>query len=323
MTPEPARRSRRPPRRKLPSPMDEARRSALVQLDVGDVVFDEPLARWTSFGCGGPAEALVRARDAVGLARLMNWCRSEKVKVTALGRGRGVAVRGGGLDGVTVVSAAVDEIVELEDGAPCPAGKAAFLAGAGVSLAQLAAAAADRGASAPQSFADSRGTVGGAIRRRFDRLAESLDAVLLVTDRGKCVEKGIAELGEVDGAFPLKRRWAISGARFCFPRTGDLFAGLPMDDGGDLPEGAVGKIRLFEDPAETTASEVLDSVATRGIRLRDVVIGEADPNWAINLGEGTVNDLQVLTRYVVKRAIKGAGIELGQAYRVNGKKRRG
>jgi UDP-N-acetylmuramate dehydrogenase len=321
LTPEPARRRRRPVRRKLVSRMDEARRSALVDLDVGEVVFDEPLARWTAFGCGGPAEALVRARGAEGLARLMNWCRSEKVKVTVLGRGRGVAIRGGGLDGVAVVSTSMDEVVELEDGASCGAGKAVFLAGAGTSMAGVATSAAGRGASTPQSFAGSLGTVGGTIRRRFDRLAEHLDSVLLVTDRGKCVERGIDELGEIEGAFPLKRRWAIAGARFCFPRAGDLFAGLPTEELGELPEGVVGKIRLFDDPEDSTASEVLDSVATRGIRLRDVAIDEADPNRAINLGEGTVNDLQVLTRYVFKRAIKGAGIELGQAYRVNGKKR--
>lgn len=302
--------------------MDDARRAALVQLDVGEVWFDEPLARWTSFGCGGPAEALVRAQDAEGLARVMNWCRSEKVKVHVLGRGRGVAIRGGGLDGVTVVSTAVDEVVEQGGGEPRPDAQAAFEAGAGATLAQVAASAAAHGASAPRSFTESRGTVGGAIRRRYDRLAAHLDAVFLVTDRGKSVEKGIAELGDVDGAFPLKQRWAISGARFSFPRTGDLFAGLPMDDSGALPEGAVGKIRLFVDPEESTATEVLDSVATRGIRLRDVAIDEADPNLAINLGEGTVNDLQLLTRYVVKRAIEGAGIELGQAYRVSGKKRR-
>lgn len=322
MTPEPARRGRRQLRRKSTPRMDEVRRAALVQLDVGEVVFDEPLARWTSFGCGGPAEALVRARDAEGLAKLMSWCRSEKVKVTVLGRGRGVVIRGGGLDGVAVVCTGVDEVTEDEGGTPCPADRAAFVAGAGVSLARLAASAADKGASAPQSFAASRGTVGGVIRRRYDQLAEHLDAIHLVTDRGKRVEKGIAELGEIEGSFPLKRRWAIAGARFCFPRTGDLFAGLPMDDHEELPGGAVGKLRLFDDPGESSASEVLDSVATRGIRLRDVAIDEGDPNVAVNLGEGSVNDLQLLTRYVVERAIKGAGIELGQAYRVHGKKRR-
>jgi len=322
VTPEPAKRFRRPGRPRKTPQLDEARRSALLQLDVGEPLFDEPLARWTSFGCGGPADALVRVRDVAELARLMNWCRAEKIKVTVLGSGRGVAIRGGGLDGVTVVSTAVDTVAEIQQDDSCPDSRAAFVADAGVSLARLAEFAAEQGACAPQCMVHSLGTVGGAVRRRFTELAEHVDAVLMVTDRGKASEMRIEELGEVEGAFPVKRRWAIAGARFCFPRSGDLFAGLPMNEGVELPEGAAGKIRLFDDPEDSTASEVLDSVSTRGIRLRDVAIDDEDPNLAINLGEGTINDLQLLTKYVKKRAAKGAGIELRQAYRVNGKKRR-
>jgi len=289
---------------------------------VGEVLLDESLSRWTAFGCGGPAEALVQVSDVEGLGKLLDWCRRHKVKVRVIGRGHGVVFRGGGLEGVVVVAAGLDDVVELDETGTCTEGSATFAASAGATLAAVARVAAQHGASAPSSLAGSWATVGGAIRRCYPVLAEHLDAIILVSERGKLSERRPEELGEVDGPFPVKNRWAVAGARFCFKRSGDLFGGNPTDDDVALPSGAVGKIRLFEDPPETTAREILDSVDAQGIRLRDVAIHDQDSNLAVNLGEGTVHDLQLLTRYAKERAKKGAGVELGQAYRVNGKKRR-
>ena len=290
-------------------------------LGVGEVLFEEPLARWTAFACGGTAEALVRVDDPAGLGTLLDWCRRIKVKVKVIGRSHGMVFRGGGLDGVAVVAAGMDDVVAVDDTTTCPDTRVAFAASAGATLARVARIAAEHGASAPTGLAGSMATVGGAVRRCYPALAEHVDAVILVSERGKRSEKRSEELGEVQGPFPVKNRWAVAGVRFCFKRSGDLFSGNPTVEGLAMPEGAVGSIRLFEDMPEATASEVLDTVAARGIRLRDVAIHDQDANLAVNLGEGTVNDLQLLTRYVKERAKKGAGVELRQAYRVNGKKR--
>ncbi len=292
--------------------------------------FDESMCAWTAFRSGGPAEALVAVQDVPGWLALLRWCREERVPVFVLGESHGVLVGDGGVDGVVVVTRGchtvrpVDrEIDPVEILAEVPA--AVIVAEAGATLGRLAQASADLGFDVPFGAPGQDGTVGGVVRRCFGELREHVVAVGVLTDRARIQVRLAREVDPDVDAFPLRVRQAIAWVAFALPRstTGDLFAGEEITTGSRKTEENVrnGRFRMFLDPRESTASEVLQSVDVKGIRLRDVTLDEQDPNVAVNLGEGSSHDLQLLVAYLAERVSSRAGVKLEPAYRARGKKR--
>jgi UDP-N-acetylmuramate dehydrogenase len=66
------------------------------------VLSNEPLARHSQFGVGGPARWFTTARDVTVLAELLRRCRESAVDVTMLGAGSNTLIRDEGIDGLVV-----------------------------------------------------------------------------------------------------------------------------------------------------------------------------------------------------------------------------
>jgi UDP-N-acetylmuramate dehydrogenase len=87
---------------------------------------DEPLARHTEYGIGGPADWYLRVRDATHLAGLMRRCHESGVQVTVLGAGSNSLVLDGGIRGLVVelprgrFREVSEAIIELPGGAMMP-----------------------------------------------------------------------------------------------------------------------------------------------------------------------------------------------------------
>ena len=70
----------------------------------GRIAFDAPLARFTWFGVGGPADVLFRPADVDDLASFMAAL-PDDVPVWPLGVGSNVIIRDGGVRGVVLLAA--------------------------------------------------------------------------------------------------------------------------------------------------------------------------------------------------------------------------
>lgn len=121
-----------------------------------DARFDEPLSRHTTFRIGGPADALVTARTAGDLARLLRFCRRRRVPVFPLGFGSNLLVLDGGVRGVVLRLAGDFSRVEFPGGTR-------VRAGAGVRVPHLALRCAERGLAGVEPLVGVPGTVGGAL----------------------------------------------------------------------------------------------------------------------------------------------------------------
>ena len=119
--------------------------------DFGEIVTEqEPLARQTYFGVGGPARWMVRPRSDDELAAVVSRCRQEDVPVYVLGLGANLLVSDDGVDGAvirlssrvfkTVAWEAGDDVFSVGGGngsiEPDPDGVAVAV-GAGASMARL------------------------------------------------------------------------------------------------------------------------------------------------------------------------------------------
>jgi UDP-N-acetylmuramate dehydrogenase len=118
---------------------------------------NEPLAPYTLFKIGGPAEALVQPRSVEELAAVMRRCVARRIAVRLLGAGCSLLVRDEGVRGV---------VLRLHADAFCAitAQGRRVRAGCGASVGALIAAAARHNLTGLEQLVGMPGSVGGALR---------------------------------------------------------------------------------------------------------------------------------------------------------------
>lgn len=79
-----------------------AAKTWLKQVFGDHVLFDESMARHTSFRIGGPADALVKPAAETEISRLINWAQENDTPWTVIGRGTNLLVRDHGIRGVVI-----------------------------------------------------------------------------------------------------------------------------------------------------------------------------------------------------------------------------
>src|SRR5579883_1625566 len=99
---------------------------------------DEPLARYTTFKIGGPADAFIEIQTADELAKAARFARDRELALTTLGWGSNVLVRDGGVRGIVLKLAGDFERIEFLEGDR-------VRAGAAVRVPQLVSQCAERG----------------------------------------------------------------------------------------------------------------------------------------------------------------------------------
>lgn len=144
----------------LASLLSESDRRALSIISEAAVSFDEPLAPFTSWKVGGPADALVTVETEAALGEIMRFCAKRKMPWFVLGSGSNLLVGDGGIRGLVLRLAGdfakigvetTDDSVLVE-------------AGASANMALLTAKAASAGARGIGSLAGIPGSVGGSLR---------------------------------------------------------------------------------------------------------------------------------------------------------------
>lgn len=127
----------------------------LVRYVKGMILFDEPMKNHTSFRIGGPADALVIPKDEIDLKNLLRFVNKNGVTLTVMGNGTKLLVSDEGVNGITIkLSGCFNDIL---------VSKPKVKAGAGYSLANLSAIAANCGLSGLEFAIRIPGTVGGGI----------------------------------------------------------------------------------------------------------------------------------------------------------------
>jgi UDP-N-acetylmuramate dehydrogenase len=137
------------------------------------VRFDEPLAPFTSWKIGGPADALVSAETTEDVAYVLRLSLRRKVPFFVLGSGSNLLVGDGGIRGIVLRLGGEFNALEVT-----PQENAVTVrAGASASMALLCAQAASKGARGIGSLAGIPGSVGGALRMNAGTDRETGDFV--------------------------------------------------------------------------------------------------------------------------------------------------
>ena len=152
----------------------------------GSVRFDEPMARHTTLGIGGPAEVMALPIDALSLQRILTVCRDEAVTVTLLGGGSNLVVCDGGIRGLTLSFGGMNRLHLLEQDAD----RARLFVEAGVSLARVLRLSAEEGYAGMEALAGIPGSFGGAVRMNAGSFGMEVGSVIesvVTMDREGCI----------------------------------------------------------------------------------------------------------------------------------------
>lgn len=161
------------------------------------VAREAPLAPWTTFKVGGPAEWLMTVRSAEEVQRASALARAAGVPLTILGGGSNVLIADAGVRGLVLRVHGGD--VRLLD-------EATLRADAGVMINGLVRWTLSHGVAGIEAWAGTPGTVGGAIygNAHFQGrlISELLKRVLILTPEG---EERLVDAGDLEFGYDYSR----------------------------------------------------------------------------------------------------------------------
>jgi UDP-N-acetylmuramate dehydrogenase len=264
----------------------------------GKLLIDEPLAPFTWFRVGGPADVLFLPADAADLSAFLAALPPE-APVTTLGVGSNVIVRDGGVEGVVIRLAGrgfADIHVE--------AAEACVVAEPGALDAAVARAAMRAGIAGLEFYAGIPGTIGGALTMNAGCYgAETRDVLKIAwgVDRA-----GVQQVRTVDDFGFTYRHSAVADGGVIW--LGAVFQGRP-DDPPSI-EARMAEITArrettqpirektggstFKNPPGMSAWRLVDEGGWRGKPRGGAMFSPLHANFLINTGEATATDLEGL-----------------------------
>ena len=279
----------------------------------GRILKDEPLAPFTWFRVGGPADVIFLPQDEAELAAFLKGL-DPSVPVTPIGVGSNTLVRDGGVDGVVIRLGKAFGEVE-------PRGDNRIFAGAAVLDAVLAREAGKAGIAGLEFYRGVPGSIGGAtVMNAGCYGAETKDVLVeayAVTRAGERVTFSNAEMG-------FTYRESAKAAQGGLIFTGALFEGRPDDPAAiearmaeitsrrettqPIREKTGGS--TFKNPPGHSSWKLVDEAGWRGKLHGGAMFSPLHSNFLINTGEATAADLEGLGEAVRADVKAKLGIEL-------------
>jgi len=287
--------------------MNDADKNWLTDHFGSQVAFSEPMSQHTTFGIGGPADALLTVRTDQQLRDLVRWTRDRGLPFMILGAGSNLLVRDGGIRGLVVKLANGFESMR-QGSEPLPNGWAGIIAGAGVLVRKLGKYALDHGLGGLNFALGIPGTVGGALRMNAGAWGSSMadttrsisflnrqgDIVTMDKERLHFSYRGLnLEEGSIilRGEFRLERsdREGLRQEALNMQRKRRSTQPLSLPSAGSI----------FRNPsADVSAGELIDRAGLKGLRKGGAEVSTRHANFIVNKGDARASDVVALMEHI-------------------------
>ncbi|MBK1643369.1 UDP-N-acetylenolpyruvoylglucosamine reductase [Thiocapsa imhoffii] len=277
----------------------------------GDLRWDEPLARHTTWRVGGPARCLYRPADADDLALFLAQLDPHE-PVLWLGLGSNLLVADTGFAGTVIQTQTGLTRLERRD-------EQGLLVECGVSCAKFARFAARCNLIGCEFLAGIPGTMGGALAMNAGAWGGEtwpfVVAVQTIDRRGQRHQRLPDEyrVGYREVVGP-PREWFLA-AELRLP-TGDGAAAMAriralLDRrAATQPTGQPSCGSVFRNPQGDHAARLIDQAGLKGYRVGDAQVSEKHANFIINTGRARAADILELMTYVQTRVEEVTGVRL-------------
>ena len=284
----------------------------------GELRYDEPMSRHTSWRVGGPADVFFRPASVEDLAAFLADLDHE-TPVFWHGVGSNLLVRDGGIRGVVISASRMLAYFEQVDGVT-------VRAGAGLPCTQLARQCIRRGLGPSEFFAGIPGTVGGALAMNAGAHGgetwERVAAVRTIDRNGQVHERAPAEysVGYRSVTGPANE-WFIEGT-FVFdpavtPSMETMNAMLERRK-TTQPLGLPSCGSVFRNPEGDHAARLIEAAGLKGYRIGGAEVSEKHANFIINRDDASAMDIEELIAHVQQTVHDVHGVELVHEVRMVG-----
>lgn len=284
---------------------------------------NQPLAPYTSYRIGGPADVMVEPESVEEVAQALAITRDAGVPWLALGLGSNVLIADAGFRGVVVRIG--KGLAELRSDGAC------WQVGAGFPTPLLARRTAAAGLAGVHRLVGVPGTVGGGVYmnagahgqefRQVVRRVDLVTAVGTVEQRRAAAiawqyrSSGLDDVVVVGAELELEPddparletevaehlRWRKAGTPFNEPCCGSVFR-------NPSAQGAVGQRGREGGPR--TAGQLIEAVGMKGFRIGGAEVSRLHANYIVNTGGATACDVLRVIEAVRARVAAEGGTEL-------------
>src|SRR5882762_4364763 len=277
----------------------------------GRLVPNQPLAEFTWFRVGGPAQLLFMPEDEQDLSYLLAHLPAE-IPVTVIGLGSNLIVRDGGVPGVVIRLGRGFSNVAAEP-------EARIRAGAAVPDVKVARAAQEAAIAGLSFLRGIPGSIGGALRMNGGAYGGETKDVL-VEARGVDRAGRILRFANAEMHYSYRHCGAPDDVIF----TEAAFQGAAGD--GAVIAAEMDKITesreatqpiksrtggsTFKNPPGHKAWQLIDAAGCRGLQIGGAQVSTMHCNFLINLGTASAADIENLGETVRKRVKDNSGIDL-------------
>ncbi|HLF86040.1 MAG TPA: UDP-N-acetylmuramate dehydrogenase [Nitrospiria bacterium] len=289
----------------------------------GEIRFNEPMHRYTSFKIGGEADAMIFPEGVDDLKKAVLGIKKHRMPFFVMGKGTNLLVLDGGIRGIVINLRSFRKLSPLPDNS--------LYAGAGTQLQLIARHAAGMGLSGLEFTSGIPGSLGGAIVmnaganggeigplirgiRILDMDGEVRDIKgnrLRFGYRSSCLPQGIiisAELG-------LKRSEKTE--------TRDKGRHEIIRRGKTQPLSLPNAGSVFKNPPGDYAGRLIEEAGLKGLTAGDAQVSPLHANFIVNMGRATARDVLALIRMIGKKVETEKGITLELEIKVVGNNKRG
>lgn len=277
----------------------------------GEVKIDEPMAKHTSFGIGGPVDFWLEPGDIDKMTGAIMYLKGRAIPFVIIGRGTNILVGDKGFRGAVICTNKLNGIERLE-------GEMVY-ADAGVNLMRLVSMTGGWGLTGMEFAAGIPGSVGGAV-------------VMNAGARGSDMSSIIKDLIFLDNNGEIEKR-SRRGLRFEYRRLfigeGETVVGVNLSllsgSGEEIKENIKRNIdwrrerqpinlpsagSVFKNPTGISAGELIDGVKLKGKVEGKAMISTLHANFIVNTGGARAKDVLTLIELIRREVEKSREIML-------------
>ncbi|MCM3221061.1 UDP-N-acetylmuramate dehydrogenase [Bacillus cereus] len=278
----------------------------LIEADVGRVLVNEPLARYTTMKIGGPADILIVPKHVAGIEKTLQLVKQYKTKWTVIGRGSNLLVSDQGIEGVVIRLGEGLDHLEVE--------KHKVRVGSGYPLIKLSTLLSRQGLAGLEFASGIPGSVGGAVYMNAGAHKSDISSVL-----SKALI--LFEDGTIDWLTNKELEFSYRASVLQTKRPGIVLEAVFQLQAGKREEivrsmqnnkdyrretqpwnhPCAGSV--FRNPIPHFAGDLVEKAGLRGCRIGGAQISEMHGNFIVNTGGASAQDVLSLIE-LIKHTIK-------------------
>ena len=293
--------------------MNQKQKKDIRKMLTSVMTFDEPLAKHTTFGIGGPADCMVFPETREELSKLLKYAYQNKISAIFIGSGSNILVWDKGFDGIVISLKKSFKNLTIKRNSQ-------IIVEAGVMLGTMVKQAMAAEIGGLESLIGVPGTVGGALIMNAgafgSEISKYFEEAKTMTIEGdtKSYKKGEIEFSYRHSTFPKNEILLEATFQCKRGKPAEILKDRKVASDGRKSNQPL-KFRsagsIFKNPSDSLAAGYLiDKTGLKGTERGGAAISEKHANFIVNMGDATAADVLYLIKLAKKYVAKKFHINL-------------